>query len=692
MKKHGPKDPVLLSSSLDVLAGIGGKRAAAFRDLGILTVEDLLRFLPRTYINRRELTPFGDLRDGMFASVLGTVKRVLTPGRDRLTIVLTDGRGELTLVWFIGRRYYSDKFVLGCRVSAWGRISVYNTVLQMAHPDVKILADGEEPEKGIFPIYVKPGELKDVCADSKVIGTAVRDALVRMREHLPESLPGTIIAKRGFPPLKEVYQRLHFPVEDSLEAVYALRDRLKYEEAFVIAFIMAGLRNKNKVSGSSFPIAGDCAATVLKNAGFAFTNAQKRVLREIEADLSAPERMNRLLQGDVGSGKTVVCAVAAARVLAIGAQVAFMAPTEILARQHFHELNRLYKGTGKRIELFVSGLSTQVRVGLDEDLAVGTHALISESTVFKDLKLVIVDEQHRFGVLQRKALSRKGALPEILVVSATPIPRTLALTLYGDLSLSIIDELPPGRIPVKTYIVTNDKRAGMYGFVRVKIGKGGKAFFILPLVEESEKLNEVRSVIETAAHLSNTVFPDILVDIMHGKMASGEKDAAMARFASGACKILVSTTVVEVGVDVPDADVMVIEHPERFGLSQLHQLRGRIGRRQRESFCFLMAGKTCAPDAYERLVKFAATNDGFVIAELDFETRGAGQLSGVQQSGLGEFRFLNLVRDGKIIIEAREDVAETLARWETLDTGEKERLYASAACFGDLGKALLETA
>lgn len=693
-----PKDPLLLNSSLDELSGIGTKRMAAFRELGLLTVEQLLYFLPRAYLNRQRITPINELKDGVFASLLGIVEKVHHIPRRRFTALLRDKTGAVGLVWFKGGEFVKDKLVPGARVNAWGRVGLYHEGLQLAHPEFKVLEEGLEPEKGIFPVYTRPEELRNAMVDSKIILAAVRDALNRTRDHYPEVLPGRVIKKRGFPMLKKVLEGLHFPEDDAPERLGPLKNRLKYEEAFLICLKMEEISGKASESGVTLKPALSLAAKVTANMGFLPTGAQKRVIAEIEADLFSGKRMNRLLQGDVGSGKTVVCAVAAAHAIQSGYQAALMAPTEILARQHWKELNRLYHGTGKRIELFVAGLPAAERKILDRDLAegkidfaVGTHAIISESSAFARLGLAVVDEQHRFGVFQRLALGQKGAKPHLLVVTATPIPRTLAMTLYGDLALSVIDELPPGRTPVKTFRVTERKRQDMYGFIRDKIASGGRAFFILPLVEESEKLAEVKSATAMAVEFRAGPFRDFKVGLLHGRMQADEKNEVMAAFRDGAVQVLASTTVVEVGVDVPDADIMVIEHPERFGLSQLHQLRGRVGRGKRESFCFLAVGRSCPDEAWERLGKFAETTDGFRIAELDFENRGPGQISGVRQAGVPEFRFLHLVYDQALIAQAKEDAKEVFAEYRKLPEDEKKRLVGALKQYDGLSEQILAT-
>ncbi|OGS36928.1 MAG: hypothetical protein A2293_11955 [Elusimicrobia bacterium RIFOXYB2_FULL_49_7] len=692
------KDPLLLDASVDALSGIGNRRSAAFHELNIRTVWDLLNFLPRTYLNRRHIVPIRELQEGAFASVVGRIGRSQLIPRKRFSIELEDDSGSLLLVWFGRVDYMKGKFPEGERLNVWGKVGFFRDSPQLVHPEYRLLSGDDIPEKGIFPIYTRPEELKEAAIDSKIVRAAVRDALERTREHYPEALPSWVLKKRAWPALKTVYRELHFPSGEDLSALPSYYNRLKYEEAFHLCLKMERLQRAHEEAGIVFHAGERLKKQVLLNTGFNLTTAQARVQKEIEGDLCSAKRMNRLLQGDVGSGKTVICALAAALVVENGYQAAFMAPTEILARQHYREWCRLFAGSDVRIELFTGSQRAADRAVLEEalaegriQLAVGTHALFSESTRFRRLGLLMVDEQHRFGVAQRLALKQKGERPDMLVVSATPIPRTLALTLFGDLRLSVIDELPPGRIPVKSFRVTEPKRREMNEFIRKRIISGGRVFFILPLVEESEKQQEVLSVKGMADRLKQEVYPEFGVGLLHGGLPSEEKEAAMEAFRNGTTPVLCATTVVEVGVDVPEADIMVIEHPERFGLAQLHQLRGRIGRGKRESFCFLLIGPTCPEEAYERLGRFTETSDGFRIAEMDFEWRGPGELSGMRQAGFPEFRFLNLLKDRALLEMAREDAQEHEDDPERTPAEEAKRMDEALARFSHLSERVLMT-
>ncbi|MFH0919315.1 MAG: ATP-dependent DNA helicase RecG [Fibrobacterota bacterium] len=695
------KPPVLPNSSLDALSGIGEKRVAAFHAYGLHTVDDLFRFLPRAYLNRARITPLSDLEEGVFSSVVGRIQRIQPMGRQRLVVTLEDNTGRLSLVWFKGFHFLLPRFEEGKRLNAWGKITRFRNEFQLSHPDLKFLEVNEAPEKGVFPVYVKPETLSEAAIDSKIIAAAVRDALERTREILPEAVPAALRMRNGFPAIKEVYRKLHFPEDDSPAAMATFLRRLKYEEAFLLCLKMEKLSRAMGKTGLPMKLPGALSGSILKNAGFAPTIAQRRVLADIEAELAAGRPFKRLLQGDVGSGKTFVCAVFMAHIIENGYQAALMAPTEILARQHFIEMERLFAGTGVQTALFVSGQSKSERAKLDRDLAagriglaVGTHALLSPDVVFGNLGAAVVDEQHRFGVLQRLALRRKGGegAPALMVASATPIPRTLALTLYGDLALSVINELPPGRIPVKTHRVPENKRSDMVRFIRDKVASGGRAFFILPLVEASEKMQEVTSLAEMHERLQRDYFPGMAVEKIHGRMPVEEKEAALARFRSGESRLLAATTVVEVGIDIPQADVMVVENPERFGLAQLHQLRGRVGRGNRESFCFLLPGLSCSEGAYERLGKFAATNDGFIIAELDFEARGAGDLAGYRQSGSSAFKFLDLLHDMQLIETAKKDAVWFLENIGETTSEEQKYIEKVLNAFADDDDDVLQTA
>lgn len=690
--------PLLLNDSLYEVAGIGEKRSTAFAAHGLNTVQDLLEYLPRAYINRSRITPMADLQEGFFASVVGRVERVQLIPRKRLLLDMRDPTGMMTVVFFGGLKFMSDKFKSGMRINAWGRVSCFGSMMQMAHPEYRILEEGAAPEKGIFPIYSSTEDLKEVSIDGKIMQAAVRDALDRTREEYPEALPLFIRRKRTFMSLKNVLRELHFPTDDSAEHLNGVKARLKYEEAFALCLKMAALAKDADLDGIRFKPSLTLLSHVYRNAGFQPTNAQAKVISEIETELFKGRRLYRLLQGDVGSGKTFVCAVALAHVLENGYQGVLMAPTEILARQHFKELSRLFKDCGKRIALFVGALTAGEKRALYEslalgeiDLAVGTHALLADDVRFGRLGLAIIDEQHRFGVRQRLALKRKGNTPGILVVSATPIPRTLSLTIYGDLQVSVINELPPGRIPVRTFRVTEAKRIDMYGFIEEKLKTGGRAFFILPLVEESDKLQEIKSLLSMSAHLQQDIFKSWCVGILHGKMEVREKDQILERFREGKIHVLVATTVVEVGIDIPDADIMVVEHPERFGLAQLHQLRGRIGRGRRESFCFLLPG-TAGEAATERLRRFSETSDGFAIAELDFELRGTGDLAGLRQSGIPDFKYLNLVNDAEIIAMAREDARQIIANGTALEGDDLKLVNALLKRYEGLREEVLATA
>ncbi|MBL8027663.1 MAG: ATP-dependent DNA helicase RecG [Fibrobacteres bacterium] len=693
------KDPVTLSNSLTALAGIGNKRAEVFREKGIFSVEDLLKSLPRDYLDRTKITPVKDLAPETFAVVVVDVISVYSDGRKRMQVKTADKTGYIDFIFFGGLEFLKDRFTAGDRVHAWGRITEFRGTFQISHPEFRVLKDGEEPEKGIFPLYPGSADLKDVFTDSKVIASAVKDALNRSASVYHENLPESIIKKRKYPPLKVVYSSLHFPASLNFMDMERKRERLRYEEAFLLLYKIRSMCRKNNSAGTAIPPGSRFPDLVYANSGFLPTDGQKQAINEIEADIFSPKKMNRLLQGDVGSGKTFVCAVCAAHVLESGRQVLLMAPTEILARQHAAEMKRLFKGVPVEIELMISEMSSEERENTVDKarkgapgIWVGTHALISSSSEFANAGLVIIDEQHRFGVRQRMALREKGFNPDMLVVTATPIPRTLALTMYGDLSVSVIAGMPPGRQIVKTYRVGESKREDMYKFLSDRIDKGGRAFVVLPLIDSGESKSELKSVTDTVEQLNKHDYLKGKVGFVHGKLKTEEKINAIEAFREGSLPILVSTTVIEVGIDVPDADIIIIEHPERFGLAQLHQLRGRVGRGKKESFCFLLTRPNENEEVYARLDGFVKTSDGFEIAELDFANRGAGELSGLNQSGFPEFKFLSLQRDRHLIQLAREDAEELLDNPGFMSADEMKRLDAALKIFDGLRGEILTTA
>lgn len=661
-----------LKKPVQFLKGVGPKVAQKFAKKDIHTIEDLLFFLPRDYEDRRHLIPISNLKEGQKAVVFGEVIKsgvVYTSRRKVFEAQLTDGTGILLLRWFNFKEFFLRNLLQsGKRVYTIGEVGKFGRVFEMVHPE--IIPEGEEDklelELGkIVPVYSAVEGLSERQL-RKIIKNAVED----YADFLENFIPREFLKKRRLLPLNLAIKKLHFPEDEkdlSLlkkeESVY--HKSLAYDEFFFLELALALKKSKvKKEQGISFRTDGEKVKAFLAKLPFELTSAQKRVLEEIKKDMASPVPMNRLLQGDVGCGKTVIAFIAALIAIDNGYQVAMMAPTEILAEQHYHNFRRYAQLMGVNVALLSGGVppakKREIHHGLATgfiDFVIGTHALFQERVEFKRLGLVIIDEQHRFGVLQRAALREKakGITPDTLVMTATPIPRTLGLTIYGDLDLSIIDEMPKGRKPVITKLFIEYNKHKAYEAVKEELRKGHQAYVILPLIEESEKL-DLKAVTTYGEELQTKFFPEFKVGILHGKMSSLEKEKIMHQFKRKEIDILVSTTVVEVGVDVPNATVMVIEHAERFGLSQLHQLRGRVGRGEAQSYCFLIAYKiSMESEAYRRLQILCQTNDGFKIAEEDLKLRGPGDFLGTKQSGYLEFKKADLVKDYPILLWARED-------------------------------------
>ena len=599
-----------------------------------------------------------------------------------LEAVVRDETGFLFLMWYHQHRYFQQKYQIGQRVLLFGKVDLgMKGGKWMIHPDME-LVDEEDETSRILPIYNKTTEMT-VAAMRRLVHGAV-DAYAEL---VPKGVPPEIRARLGLMDLTEAIRYLHRPPVDAdlkpLNEVSSEAHRaLVFDELFYLQLGMA-LRRRNVVKEDGLSIVPGMLATRLREVlPFRLTNAQERVLETIFRDMAAPHPMNRLVQGDVGSGKTMVAFSAALAALDSGFQVAFMAPTELLAEQHFRTLSPLAEQLQISIELLTGDTKAKRKQQLYDmlergeiEIVVGTHALIQESVKFRQLGLAIVDEQHRFGVMQRAALKRHGANPDMLLMTATPIPRTLALTIYGDLDVSVIDELPPGRKPIKTRVFHEGDRQKAYQLVKEQLDLGHQAYVVYPLVEESEKL-DLKAATSMADELSKTFFKDYSIALLHGRMKSDEKDKVMSRFKNGEHHMLVSTTVIEVGIDVPNATVILIEHAERFGLSQLHQLRGRVGRGQAESFCVLIAQYTPADESIRRLQVMADSNDGFKIAEADLAFRGPGEFLGTRQSGMPDFRVANIVRDSRILEAARDEAQGWLEKDPDLTSPASRRLRA----------------
>ncbi|MDW8466957.1 MAG: ATP-dependent DNA helicase RecG [Chloroherpetonaceae bacterium] len=657
-------------SDIKFLKGIGPNRADALYRAGIRTFEDFLNFFPRRYLDRTLIKSIAALREGETATVVGEIKSVRLEGTSwknrRLVVQLFDRTGRLDLTWFQGAQYLQKVFKAGEALAVSGKVGFFGSRPQMLHPDFNKLSlpessdgelDGEQSDYELFntgkiiALYSTTEAMKQVGLSNRTLRRLMREMLHKAKPYIEENLPPLLLSKYDLMPLPDAYEQIHFP--DSIEALERAKFRLKWTELFFMQLLFA-LRKEETAStvhATPFLKVGDYTNRLYQSLPYEMTNAQKRVIKEIRADMRSGSQMNRLLQGDVGSGKTLVAMFAMMIALDNGAQCAFMAPTEILATQHYITLKSLLAPLGVTIELLVGKQRKKLREEILEAIAtgktqivVGTHALIQDKVQFHNLGLAIIDEQHRFGVLQRKALQDKALNPHILLMTATPIPRTLAMTLYGDLDVSIIDEMPKNRKPVITYLRHESEREKVYEAVKEEIRKGRQAYIVYPLVEESEKV-DLAAAVESYEYLKNNVFEECRVGLIHGRMFPYEKEEEMELFRSGKTRVLVGTTVIEVGVDVPNATIMVIEHAERFGLAQLHQLRGRVGRGAEQSYCYLIYDKLTV-NAKARLYAMEETTDGFKIAEIDARLRGTGNIMGTQQSGnITNLKIANLNED-----------------------------------------------
>lgn len=646
---------------LQALPGIGPARAKALAKLGLVTAEDLLNDYPRGYEDRTHLTNIADAPEGEPVCISALVAEPPRTSRIRAGLSVSksrivDGSGSAEVTFF-NQEYVRRALEPGESYVFYGKMETVGRKRQLTNP-VFERADRTRFTGRIMPVYSLTAGVSN-----HLLASLALQCVEGCADQMPDELPGELRQRYQLAAVEYALRNVHFPADE--EALAVARRRLVFEELFTLSCGMAFLRRRRgEKEGQAFPRRE--LSEFLALLPFAPTGAQRRAMEEIAGDLASGRSMNRLVQGDVGSGKTAVAAFAAWLACAGGFQTAMMAPTEILARQHWETLSGLLAPAGIRVGLLTGSLGAAgkraARAALaagEVDLMVGTHALLSEGVEFENLGLVITDEQHRFGVGQRSALASKAEKPpHVLVMSATPIPRTLALLIYGDLDVTIIDELPPGRSPVETYLVGEDKRERMYRFVRKQVEAGRQVYAICPAVEEGEGA-DLKAVTAYAAELSKTVFPDLRVAFVHGKLKAREKEKVMAAFAGGEVDVLVSTTVVEVGVDVPNASLMVIENAERFGLSQLHQLRGRVGRGKWQSYCVLVSGNH-APDTRERMKFFAQTTDGFKIAEKDLELRGPGDFFGHRQHGLPALRAADLVGDTRVLKEAQRAAGELL--------------------------------
>lgn len=682
---------------IQYVKGVGPRISNILAKKGIKSVEDALYYFPRRYEDRRRIKKISELKPYTRETVMGKIiltGKVRTKRRELFQVVLSDGTGRLNLVWFqFNEKYLRAVYKKEAIVILSGETTVdrYTDSLQIIHPrpeDTEIIDNEENLERDflnfnrIVPIYPLTEGIKQ-----RRLRSIMKTVVDTHCHHVIDCVPEEIRRRRHILNLGDALSRVHFSSDsdrlvdlfDNGSVYGSMPHRtVSFNEFF---FMELGLalrkRDLTKLSGIAFNPTGKLTEKLLTNLPFSLTSAQKRVIAEIERDMRADSPMNRLLQGDVGSGKTIVALLSMLKAVDSGYQAAIMAPTEILAEQHLRSIIQFTRPAGVKVVLLTSGLSKKERYTYYEaiktgeaDIAIGTHALIEQGVEFKNLGFVVIDEQHRFGVIQRAELRSKGKNPDVLVMTATPIPRTLAMTVYGDLDVSVIDEMPPGRKPIKTLVFYEDKgtRKKAYEIVREEVKKGRQVYVVYPMIEESESpdFKGLKYATLMADELRNKIFPEFQIGLLHGRMKTEEKDEVMRRFISHDLDILVSTTVIEVGVDVPNATVMVVENAERFGLSQLHQLRGRIGRGEHESVCILISGYKRSEEAQRRLSVLEKTTDGFRIAEADLMIRGPGDFLGTKQSGLPEFRFANLIRDVRILSEAREEAFRIVNESPTL--------------------------
>lgn len=651
------------------LKGVGEVRSRQLAKLGINTVLDLMEHFPRAYIARKLNPSLRELKPGdniaLTAMISWVDERRTRKGKNLLEVGISDGRAAIVCSWFSYPQSFPGLFKPGAMLWVAGNLTEYNGQLQLMHPEVEFVDDSEEldfwKKREFLPVYRLSGDLTQ-----KFLRRVVYSAFELFTSQIEENLPEELIAKRGFLPRKVALQKMHFSLHP--EELDKVRKRFVYEEFFYSQLLWARHKrfHAQDVKGIRFENRRDLTSRLYRELPFKLTQAQKRVINEIFGDMCSDRQMSRLLQGDVGSGKTIVTLFAMLLAVENGFQAALMAPTEILADQHYGNITRLLKDFPLNIVLLKGGsykgkAQTKNAISTGEaNLIIGTHALLQSDISFEKLGFVAVDEQHRFGVQQRATLAKKDKHPDLLYLSATPIPRSLSLTVYGDLEVSIINELPPDRIPVKTLVRSNQKIDLVYREVAKELAAGSQVYVVCPLIEESDKM-DLLDAQRMHNHLSTNVFPQYSCVLLHGKMPSREKDTIMLRFKAGEIRILVSTTVIEVGLDIPNASVMIVEHAERFGLAQLHQLRGRVGRGGQQAWCYLIEHFPLSSVARERLDTMAKTTDGFLIAEKDLHLRGPGEFFGTEQSGLPQFTFANLVADQPVLKEAREDAFSIIA-------------------------------
>jgi ATP-dependent DNA helicase RecG len=673
-----------LDQEIQFLSGVGPKRAQIFDDeLEIKTVRDMLQYYPYRYIDRTKFYTIREIHSQLpYIQLKVTFVSLRVSGEklsERLNAVVTDGTGFLELVWFKGVKWVRENVNPDKEYVVFGKPNEFNGKINLVHPELEEFAKYESQKNSTFSgMYNTSDKMKKFNLHSKAIQNIQRTILDNLKnDTIPETLTSDILQKLNIPNLKTTLFDIHFP--ETIEKMQKAQFRLKFEELFYsqLYVIRQKLLVKRNISGHIFQKVGDFFNTFYRNRPFELTNAQKRVIKEIRADIGNGKQMNRLLQGDVGSGKTMVAFMCMLIGLDNDFQGSMMAPTEILASQHFETISKYAEHLGIKVKLLTGSTKKKDREIIANELMtgelhilIGTHAIIENHVQFKNLGICVIDEQHRFGVAQRAKMWEKNIKPpHVLVMTATPIPRTLAMTIYGDLDVSVIDELPPGRKPIKTTHIYNTKHSQLFEFMKTEIAKGRQVYIVYPLIKESETL-DFKNLQEGYETISK-VFPkpQYTICVVHGQLKNAEKDAAMAEFVSGRAQIMVATTVIEVGVNVPNASIMIIESAERFGLSQLHQLRGRVGRGAEQSHCILVTDFKLSEDTRIRINAIVNTNDGFEIAETDLKLRGPGDIEGTVQSGLPiSFKIANLAKDGQILQLARDYATEILEADPDLQT------------------------
>jgi len=664
-----------LHTSIEYLKGVGPSRADLLRkELGIRTLADLANFFPNRYIDRTQFLKINQLQQNTAeVQIIGKITHLKTVQQkrgSRLVATFVDETGSMELVWFRGVKWIKESLKVDTPYVAFGRVNWFNGLFTMPHPELELVSDYKKSlQTAMQPVYPSTENLSSKGVTNRVVVKMMQQLFLHVSATFDETLSREIIDKLKLVSKSEALFNIHFP-KNQLLLTKALQ-RLKFEELFFIQLqlIRKKLIHKSKIKGYIFQSVGDNFNSFYKNhLPFELTNAQKRVIKEIRKDMATGAQMNRLLQGDVGSGKTIVALLTMLIALDNDFQATLMAPTEILAIQHFNAISALMKGLNITISLLTGSVKTKERKRIHEQLEngelhilIGTHALLEDKVIFKNLGLAIIDEQHRFGVAQRAKMWMKNELPpNILVMTATPIPRTLAMSVYGDLDISVIDELPPGRKQILTAHRYDSNRLSVFKFMKEEIAKGRQVYVVYPLIQESQKL-DFKDLMDGYESITREFpKPKYQISIVHGKMKSEAKEFEMNRFLNGETQIMVATTVIEVGVDIPNASVMVIESAERFGLSQLHQLRGRVGRGAEQSYCILMTSFKLTSDAKTRLETMVKTNDGFEIAEVDLKLRGPGDLMGTQQSGILDLRIADIVKDAAILKRAREVAFQVL--------------------------------